>query len=401
MVARTRAGGIGSRVFAVVGAVVVGWIALVLVLLGLGALLPGLGLLGAAGTAVAATTAAPSLVIGLLAVGGALLVRRRFRRTGTVLGVAGGVGTAMALVIVVGFWIAAAGAGATVNPFRALVPTSPFGDGPDEHPVYSRTASGQDLHAAVYRPATPNAPLMVYAHGGGWVEGSELDRDRDMRWFADRGWLVVSVEYTLASETVHTWDTAGPQLACALIWAAERAPAWGGDPTRIALLGDSAGGQLATTLAYQAAEGSARSSCGGAVPRVAALAVQYPAVDPVGAYDNGFSIGDDPKLDTRFLGRAYTGGTPAEVPDRYRSITGTTVLPPTAPPTLVISPDDDSVVPPSGVRDFADRASEAGIDVTLVRLPFANHAYDTGATGSLGNQARLTITENWLRDHLR
>ncbi|WP_156758165.1 alpha/beta hydrolase [Actinokineospora pegani] len=392
-----RERGVVSGVLGVIAVVVVAfWVAVVL-LLSLGAFVPGLGLLGDVGTAVAATTAAPFVLVGLVAVGAAALLRRRFRRVGSALVGLGALAVVASLVISGMIWSATSSAGGSVNPFAALVPAPSTRAEPDEHLVYTTTPAGQDLHAAVYRPSAAGSPLLVYVHGGGWVAGSELDRGKDMRWFADRGWLVVSVEYTLATADRATWDVAGPQVGCALTWAAAQAPRWGGDASRIALLGDSAGGQLAITNAYRAAVDQARSSCGGTVPKSSAVAVQYPAVDPVGGYVEGYSLGDSLTTDTRRLGRAYFGGSPDEVPDRYRALSGAAVITPAAPPTLVISPDDDVVVPPAGVRDFADRATRAGVDTTLVELPFANHAYDTGAQGSLGNQARLTITENWLR----
>ena len=52
------------------------------------------------------------------------------------------------------------------------------------------------------------------------------------------------------------------------------------------------------------------------------------------------------------------------------------------------------------MRDFAEEARRAGVDVTVATLPFANHAYDTGAQGSLGNQARLSVTAAWLDRHV-
>ncbi|WP_158075601.1 alpha/beta hydrolase [Actinokineospora bangkokensis] len=379
------------------GTVVVAWFAVGLLLLAVGAFLPGLGLLGDVGTAVAATTAAPSVVVGLVVIGAALLVRKRFRRVGAVLAGVSGVGTAAALVICGLFWSATTNAGGSINPLLAMFPNPSTNTAPDEHTVYTTTPSGQELRAAVYRSSAANSSLLVYVHGGGWVAGSELDRGKDMRWFADRGWTVVSVEYTLATDELHTWDVAGPQVGCALRWAVERAPGWGADGGRVALLGDSAGGQLAVTTAYLAAQGKAVSSCGGQVPRVGAVAVQYPAVDPVGGYENGYAFGDSLATDTRRLGRAYFGGTPAEVPERYRALSGEAVVSAQAPPTLVISPDDDVVVPAVGVRRFVDVARRGGVAVTSVALPFANHAYDTGAQGSLGNQARLSVTEGFLR----
>ena len=74
-----------------------------------------------------------------------------------------------------------------------------------------------------------------------------------------------------------------------------------------------------------------------------------------------------------------------------------TPLPPNGlPPTLIIEPERDGLIPTAGVVRFAEQASADGVDVTVELIPFANHAYDQGAASSLGNQARLTITKNYL-----
>jgi acetyl esterase/lipase len=129
-----------------------------------------------------------------------------------------------------------------------------------------------------------------------------------MRWFADRGYLVVSVDYRLATASQSTWDKARQDVACALTWIHQNAPRYGGDPQRIVVAGDSAGGNLAVNLAYSAALGRALSGCGGQVPIPEAVLVQYPIVAPQDAFDNGYPIrGFEPKMCTgRYLGMFRT-----------------------------------------------------------------------------------------------
>jgi len=129
--------------------------------------------------------------------------------------------------------------------------------------------------------------------------------------------------------------------------------------------------------------------------------VQYPAVDPVGVYEHGFHLGGLKNIDARYLMSTYTGGTPSEVPERYHAIAGTTAITRQAPPTLVISPLRDSLVPADGVRQFAHAAKQAGVAVDLVEMPLANHSYDQITGSSIGEQARRTITLAWLRSTLR
>jgi acetyl esterase len=102
---------------------------------------------------------------------------------------------------------------------------------------------------------------------------------------AAEGWLVVSIEYTLADKTHPTWDVATDQVACALAWTAQNAAAYGGDSSRLAVLGDSAGGNLAVTTSYRAAAGALTSPCR-ELPAISAVAVVYPAVAPATFFAN-------------------------------------------------------------------------------------------------------------------
>jgi acetyl esterase/lipase len=366
---------------------------------GLGGLLPALGGLPGYATLVVPGYGPTVVVVGLVAVVLAVLLRRRLGRAGTVVAVGAGVATA-ALAVVVAIVVATTvSAGGSVNPLTAVAP----GPGlalPDGDPVYATGPDGVPLHAAVWNPrgATGPAPVLVYVHGGGWVGGSEVGNTADMRAFADQGRLVISVAYTLATDTRPTWDLAGPQVACALTQVAALAPGLGGDPGRIVLAGDSAGGQLAVSVAYHAASGTQASSCGGVVPVPRGVVVQYPAVDLVDAYAHGTDPGH-PGVSDHYLLDYYVGGSPQRVPDRYRALSGVPAITPRAPATLVLGPTRDELVPPEGVTRFADAARAAGVDATLVRVPFANHAYDMLGTGSLGNQASVTIREHWLDQH--
>lgn len=341
------------------------------------------------------TTIAPFLVVlgvlGLALAVSAILAGHR--RVGGVVAVVALAGTVWSGVVTGSVVHAVSHAGGSVDLLRTLAPGSM--DAPsDSRPVYA-TVGGEQLHASVYRPSSPDgdAPVIVYVHGGGWITGSDTEFGHDMRWYADQGYLVVSVDYRLATATHATWDEAPEDVACALVWTRAHAATFGGDPDRLVVSGDSAGGNLAVDVAYGAALGRATSSCGGTVPVPEAVVTQYPVVNPQNAYDQGYPApGFEPKTFTD----AYLGGTPAEHPDRMAAISPSTSVSSKAPPTFVIEPQHDGLIPTAGVESWIAAAQRAGAPVTTAPVPFANHTFNQLASGTLGNQAALTMTVAYL-----
>ncbi|UZJ26198.1 alpha/beta hydrolase [Rhodococcus antarcticus] len=104
----------------------------------------------------------------------------------------------------------------------------------------------------VYRPSAGEPlPLVLLVHGGGFVIGSVDTHDGLARRIArDAGAVVVSVEYRLAPE--HPFPAAVDDCWAALRWAAAHADELGADPARVAVAGDSAGGNLAAVLTHLA-----------------------------------------------------------------------------------------------------------------------------------------------------
>jgi len=324
---------------------------------------------------------------------------RRLSMVGTVVAV---VALIISSAIVAQIVVAVSAGGGSANPVSGLWLYSMTDYTPDGIATY-QVANGQALHAYIYTPPSSNrsAPVILYIHGGGWVSSTPTANAYDLRWFANQGWLVVSVEYTLANSSYATWNIAPNEVACALVWTFENAARLGGDPSRIVVAGDSAGGNLAINLAYSAALGVAHSDCGGTVPVPRAVVVQYPVVDPMNPYDYGLGGPDaGPKVFTS----EYIGGTPQQYPERMAAISSATYLSSKAPQTLVIEPEDDGLVPSAGVYNFVNQAKATGVKITLVRIPWANHGYDQLLSGhldglganSIGDQAYLTITENYL-----
>lgn len=145
---------------------------------------------------------------------------------------------------------ATSAAGGSVDPLAGLI-LGKMGEPPPDQVVSVTAGNESKLTTAIYLPPTPaaDAPVLVYIHGGGFMIGTNTETAADLRWFADRGWVVFSLDYRLFTAGNPTWDQAPVDVACGLAWVYANAEAYGGDPDRLALLGDSAGGNLAVNLA--------------------------------------------------------------------------------------------------------------------------------------------------------
>ena len=122
-----------------------------------------------------------------------------------------------------------------------------------EHTYF--TSPTADLHAVIYRPkkVKPNAPALVYFHGGGWVFSWTLRYAAQMTNIAaETGFVVIGINYQKAPE--HPFPTPFDDCYAGLLWVAKNAARFGIDPSKIGVGGDSAGGNLAAAVALKAAD---------------------------------------------------------------------------------------------------------------------------------------------------
>jgi len=126
------------------------------------------------------------------------------------------------------------------------------------------------IPARLYVPDAPCDMCILYLHGGGWVIGGIEETDGFSRELAAAtGCAVLSVGYRLAPEA--PFPAPVEDCYAALVYLADQAPAWLGRPAAIVVLGDSAGGNLATVIAKLALQR------GG--PQVALQVLAYPVTD--------------------------------------------------------------------------------------------------------------------------
>ncbi len=131
-----------------------------------------------------------------------------------------------------------------------------------------------DIPVRLYRPAGTEAsavlPALIYYHGGGWLLGGLDSHDVVCRRFANAAQCrIVSVDYRMAPE--HKFPAAVDDCAAATSWAVANAASLGIDPSKVAVGGDSAGGNLAAVIAIMARDGT--------LPPVVFQLLIYPATD--------------------------------------------------------------------------------------------------------------------------
>ena len=113
-------------------------------------------------------------------------------------------------------------------------------EGPD-HTVAYDSFHGDDLDMDIYTPQESGPhPVMMYVHGGGWDQMTKRSQAFNMRQMAQRGYLVLSIDYTLSSWEQPTWKVAAGQVGCAMNWVNAHAADYGGDPERFFTYGESA-----------------------------------------------------------------------------------------------------------------------------------------------------------------
>jgi acetyl esterase len=206
------------------------------------------------------------------------------------------------------------------------------------------------------------APVFVYAHGGGWCYGSIETVDRFCRRVADRsGCAVLSVGYRLAPE--HVFPAPIEDVETVLGYVRKEGADLGVDPSRLAIGGDSAGGQIATVVA--------RRQRDAATPLDHQVLI-YPALDPLTSADSYDELGGY-GLDRDSMRSAWA----AYVPDPMLRFTPD-VAPMAAdlaglPATLIITAEYD-VLRDEGA-EYADALAAAGVPVVHTRYLQMNHGF--------------------------
>jgi acetyl esterase len=253
--------------------------------------------------------------------------------------------------------------------------------------------AGGTIAMRIYTPVGGAAqgplPAILQYHGGGFVLGNLDSHDSIARFYCARAKaVVVSVDYRLAPE--HRFPTQVEDAYAALEWVAAHAGELGVDPGRIAVAGDSAGGNLATVMCLLA------RARGG--PRIAAQALLYPVVDfrSHETYQSHQQFGDgnyflsmkdmDWFRDAYFADLAQVGESTAS--PITADVSG-------LPPALVTTAGCDPLRDEG--RAYADRLAAAGVEVEYRCFDDTIHACASFAGAIPAGRDMLVYVADWLR----
>lgn len=238
--------------------------------------------------------------------------------------------------------------------------------------------AGQPQAMDLYLPQAPElarAPGVITIHGGSWQGGTAEDQPELNRYLAARGYVVAAIDYRLAPQW--RFPAAVDDVRAAVAYLKAHAGELGLDPTRLALLGRSAGGQLALLAAYTPAD-----------PAIRGVVSLYGPADLVYGYNHP---SNPAVLDSTAVLTGYLGGSPSTAPAAYEAASPINFVGPQTPPTLLIHGERDDLVSVVQSERLDAQLAAAGRPHLLLRFPWANHGCDFTLRGPCGQIATYAV----------
>ncbi|MBE9059661.1 alpha/beta hydrolase [cf. Phormidesmis sp. LEGE 11477] len=282
--------------------------------------------------------------------------------------------------------------------------------------------AGEDLFLDMYQPRSPGRyPAVMMIYGGGWRTGSSGANEALGRFLASRGYVVVAADYRHSPQ--YQFPAQLEDISAALAFIRDHADEYEIMPDRIALLGWSAGAQLAMLTGFQAPQTLLSQALLSEAPlseirlsetrlsktplnlpstanqlSVRAIVSYYGPVDLANGYRN--PPRPDP-LDVRQVLEDYLGGSPDERPAAYTEASPITYVkaatPDSLPPVLLIHGGRDHIVEAKYGSYLYEQILRSRNTAVWVKIPWAEHAFDKIFNG-VGNQMALHFLERFLAE---
>ncbi|QEG21331.1 alpha/beta hydrolase [Mariniblastus fucicola] len=220
-------------------------------------------------------------------------------------------------------------------------------------------ASGEDyeLKCDIYQPKSDEPrPVMLAIHGGAWTTGTKFAMYRHARILANRGYVVMAINYRLAPK--HKWPAQIHDCKHAVRWIREHAKEYNADPDRVYAFGYSAGAHLASLLATTDKDDGLEGE------------VQQPYAKHSSRVD-GLIAGGAPMefswIDAQSTTLTYwLGETKAANPQRYAKASPVTYVTNDDPVAVVFHGTSDTLVPATSPEEFAKCCEKADVECQLI-----------------------------------
>jgi acetyl esterase/lipase len=237
------------------------------------------------------------------------------------------------------------------------------------------------LRLNLYQPAAQAGqyPAIVAIYGGAWQRGDPEQDDAFNRYIAAQGYVVWAISYRHAPE--YRFPAQLEDVRAALDFIQQHAAKYETDINRIALMGRSAGAQLAMIAGYQSHH----------LP-IRAIVNYYGPVNLTTGY---YNLPNPDPIGSQAVLRAFFGGTPADVPALYHQASPINAVKPALPPSLLIYGGRDHIVESKYGRHLAQSLTNQGNQAVFIEIPWADHSFDSVFQG-VSNQLALYYTERFL-----
>jgi acetyl esterase/lipase len=256
---------------------------------------------------------------------------------------------------------------------------------PDTLGVRKRSISfanpdGVKLSMNIYQPLQVGKyPALISIYGGAWQRGSPDSDETFNRYIAAQGYVVWAIDYRHAP--AYHFPVQIEDVRLALTFIKQHAVEYETDLDRVALIGRSAGAQLAMLAAYRDPPFPIR-----------AVIDYYGPVNLTTGYAN---VPTPDPIASRATLRDFLGGTPQTVPELYRQASPINAVKPDLPPSLLIYGGKDHIVEAKYGRYLAQQLRSHGNRAVFIEIPWADHAFDAVFAG-MSNQLALYYTERFL-----
>jgi acetyl esterase/lipase len=220
-------------------------------------------------------------------------------------------------------------------------------------------------------------PAIVFIHGGGWSGGNRQGYRGQIQEAARRGYVAATISYRLMKfdESKKETTTATPifpaqihDAKAAIRWMRSNAKKYHVDPDRIGVTGGSAGGHLSLLVGLTDPSSKLEGDSGNPEQssRVQAVVNVFGPTDMVFCYE---------KSALPWVARLFVGGTPNDVPDRYKVASPLTYVSKDDPPVLTLHGDKDALVPVEQARVLDEKMKAVGASHTLTVFEGQGHGF--------------------------